>query len=67
MAPKARITVPLEYAERSALMHLARAELREPRDQARHLLREALIERGFLRAAESVVTNHRGVDSETED
>jgi hypothetical protein len=43
-----RITVTLEREERSALMRLAEAELRDPRDQARLILRHELQQRGLL-------------------
>jgi len=44
-----RITIPLEQRERSALMKLARAELRTPRAQARHILRLELARLGLLK------------------
>ncbi len=37
-----RISVPLTEDEREALRTMANAELRDPRDHARYLLREAL-------------------------
>ena len=45
-----RITIPLEQRERAALMQLAEAELRTPRDQARHILRCELERIGLLSA-----------------
>ena len=43
-----RITIALEQQERSALMKLASAELRSPRDQARFVLRRELVRCGLL-------------------
>lgn len=37
-----RITVPLSYNEFVALSQSAQCDLRHPRDQARHILRQAL-------------------------
>lgn len=37
-----RMTVPLSNAEKQALIRIAEAELRHPRDQARVMLRRAL-------------------------
>jgi hypothetical protein len=45
---KPRITITLDQKERSALMKLASHELREPRDQARYILRQELIRLGLL-------------------
>ena len=38
-----RITVVLDSAEAAALRNAARADLRRPRDQVRHILRLALL------------------------
>lgn len=38
-----RLTLVLEPAEMAALRQAARLELRKPRDQARHMLRVALL------------------------
>ncbi|MBN1889461.1 MAG: hypothetical protein JW850_15815 [Thermoflexales bacterium] len=43
-----RITIALEQRERAALMQLARQELRDARDQVRHILRQELERRGLL-------------------
>ena len=43
-----RIVIPLSGAERSALAELAKRELREPRAQARLILRRELEQRGLL-------------------
>lgn len=43
-----RITISMEQRERSALMRLARVELRSPRDQARYIIRRELEDLGFL-------------------
>ncbi len=45
-----RINVPLDSRELRALIHMAQAECRHPREQARYLLREALREHGSLPA-----------------
>ena len=45
-----RITISLEQCERAALMRLARAELREPRDQARFIIQRELVRLGLLQA-----------------
>ena len=45
----ARITITFTRSERSALMKLAEQELRDPRDQARLILREELERRGLLK------------------
>jgi len=44
-----RIFVPLDGPERSGLAKLAEQELRDPRDQARHIIRCELERRGLLR------------------
>lgn len=38
-----RITIPVTVEEREALRRLAHQELRDPREQARHILRCALL------------------------
>lgn len=43
-----RITIPLEQAEKSALLKLAMAELREPREQIRYILRRELERLGLI-------------------
>jgi len=47
-----RITITLEQRERAALMKLARGELREPRDQARYIIRRELEQLGLLPPAD---------------
>lgn len=49
-----RITIPLEQVERSALMKLATAELRDPAAQARFILRRELERLGLLPPAPAV-------------
>lgn len=51
-----RMQVVLDSAENEALHELARHELREPRDQVRKILRDALRSRGFLHEEETVPT-----------
>ena len=48
-----QITIALEQRERSALMKLARAELRSPRDQARYIIRRELEQLGLLPPADA--------------
>ncbi len=43
-----RLLIYLSEPEAAAIARLAAEELRTPRDQARHLLRLALEQRGFL-------------------
>lgn len=43
MSRQSTINVPLERSELEALIATARLELRHPRDQARYLLRRALM------------------------
>lgn len=43
-----RLKLPLEQAEYSALLRLARAELRSPDDQVRFIIRKELERRGLL-------------------
>jgi len=46
-----RINVPLSDEEAQAIIKMAEAQYRHPREQARYLLREALIHHGLLNAA----------------
>lgn len=43
MLPDTRISIPLSNDEFAALTRLAVREMRDPRDQARYLLRSALL------------------------
>jgi hypothetical protein len=43
-----RVKLVLEQDEYSALLAVARSELRNPADQARHILRQDLMRRGLL-------------------
>jgi hypothetical protein len=45
-----RIKLTLEQDEYSALLKMAVSELRNPPDQARHILRQELSRRGYLPA-----------------
>jgi hypothetical protein len=45
-----RVVVTLHQDERDALVKLALSELRNPRDQARHILRQEFKRRGLLPA-----------------
>ena len=45
-----RIKLTLEQAEYTALLNLAMSELRSPSDQARHIVRQELMRRGYLTA-----------------
>jgi hypothetical protein len=46
-----RIKLVLEQAEYSALLELAVSELRAPTEEAHYILREALVQRGYLRCS----------------
>jgi len=48
-----RLTVSLESTEREALYRAAQADMRSLRDQARWLLKQALVEYGHLESEES--------------
>jgi hypothetical protein len=50
-----RITVSLERTEKSALMKLAMAELRDPRDQLRYVLRRELERLGLLQPITPII------------
>jgi hypothetical protein len=43
-----RVTVTLEQPEYSGLLEMAIKELRDPREQLRHILRQELSQRGLL-------------------
>lgn len=49
-----RLQVVLNSTEAKALNRWAESELREPRDQIRFVLRQALKERGLLQGADKV-------------
>jgi hypothetical protein len=59
---KPRITITLEREERSALMQLAGRELREPRDQARYILRNELQRLGLICADPTDPTQIGGIE-----
>jgi hypothetical protein len=46
--PAARVNVPLDTSELTALVQMAKTDCRHPREQMRHLLREAARTRGLL-------------------
>ncbi len=48
----ARVTITLQEDERNALVELAVLELRDPREQAKFILRQELIRRGLLKSEE---------------
>ena len=52
-----RIQITLSGAERSALAELAEMELRDLRDQLRHILRQELMCRGLLAPDGSAIDN----------
>lgn len=52
-----RITISMTQRERGALMKLARSELREPRDQARYIIRRKLEQLGLLLSADDATQN----------
>jgi hypothetical protein len=45
----ARVSIPLDSSELNALVQMAQAECRHPREQMRFLLREEAQRRGLLR------------------
>lgn len=50
--PAARVSVPLDTSELTALVQMAKIDCRHPREQMRYLLREAAQARGLLPASE---------------
>ena len=48
-----RVKLALEQAEYTALLKMAMSELRSPADQARHIVRQELMRRGYLSAGTS--------------
>ena len=48
-----RLKLALEQYEYSALLQIARTELRNPVDQVHHILRQELIRRGVLKVNEA--------------
>jgi hypothetical protein len=48
-----RVNIPLDAAESSALLHMAREECRHPRDQLRYLLRAEAERRGLILSEQS--------------
>ena len=57
-----RVKIPLEQAEYSALLKAALAELRNPCDQARYIIRREL-ERAGLLETEDNMTHRLGVEN----
>jgi hypothetical protein len=43
-----RMTIPIDNLELAALTRVADSECRPPREQARYILRQVLIEKGLL-------------------
>lgn len=62
-----RVIVTLHQHERDALVKFALDELRQPREQARYLLREMLIEQGYLQIETAVLhpPQLQGVNNDT--
>jgi hypothetical protein len=52
-----RVNVPLSQAEAQALVVAAQAACRHPREQARFLIREALVDVGLLREERGLAAN----------
>jgi hypothetical protein len=61
---KLRISVPLERSEARALIDMAGAECREPRQQLRYLLRREARRRGLLTALQVSPINGGEKDGE---
>ena len=57
--PATRVSVPLDPSELSALVRMAEADCRHPREQLRFLLRQAAQARGLL-PPQSETTHERG-------
>jgi len=60
-----RVTITLCSDEREALVELALSEVRTPRDQARYLVRRALIQLGWLKAVKGL-PKQKGTEQEGE-
>lgn len=61
-----KIVVLLSGAERSALAELAERELRDPRDQLRHILRTALQREGLLPGNDEGIGQEESVEVSNE-
>ena len=59
-----RVVIPLSEEERDALVELARAQVRDPRDQVRVMVRQELRKLGLLHASEEQSTLTRQQDDE---
>ena len=57
--PEARINVPMNNHELTALLQMARADCRHPREQLRCLLRAEAERHGFLPAIDRGITDTR--------
>ena len=53
-----RLTVPLDWAEKEALHRAAAADLRPLRDQARWLIRQGLVQNGYLEPEDGAGREH---------
>ncbi len=62
--PDTRVNVPLDDRELTALVRMAEAECRHPREQMRYLLREEACRRGLL-SNEQQVKHEEEQDGET--
>ena len=62
-----RLRLTLEQTEYSALLALASSELRNPSDQARHIIRETLQQSGLLDADKYKITQATANQAEHED
>ena len=65
--PVSRISVPLDRCELDALLNMAAADCRHPREQMRYLLREEARRRGLLAADRNADNDRREVESEEDD
>jgi hypothetical protein len=62
-----RVKLILEQDEYSALLKVAVSELRNPADQARHILRQDLTRRGLLSTESQSVLNEQSQQAQDEE
>ena len=61
-----RLQITLEPAEADALLHLAVTELRDPREQARHIVRSELMRLRLLQSQAVLASSTGSADEATE-
>ena len=60
-----RLYVTLRDEEHNALMKMASVELRDPRDQARLVIRQELVRRGYLKESQAPVSQLQSASQES--